>query len=103
MFIGLAILMILALHSAVAEKLPLNIHTCCLRNEPASSLLPFTSHLSQVLRQKQVDDPEIKQVSVRRFSTFGLFTRRQAPGDTSGDQWVEYSSVHVAEGSCLLR
>lgn len=63
--------------------------------------------LKQVLRQKQVDNPEVKQVSVRRFATFDLFSRKrlvtQDPSDTSDDQWVEYRSVHFPECSALLR
>ncbi|XP_028325441.1 calmodulin-lysine N-methyltransferase [Gouania willdenowi] len=62
--------------------------------------------LRQVLRQKQMD-PEVKQVSVRRFSTFDLFTRKPLVGhehsNTSDDQWVEYRSVHSSEFSVLLR
>ncbi|KAF3708047.1 Calmodulin-lysine N-methyltransferase [Channa argus] len=63
--------------------------------------------LRQVLRQKQVDSPEVKQVSVRRFATFDLFTRRRLvtedPSVTSDDQWVEYRSVCSPEHSALLR
>ncbi|XP_039994580.1 calmodulin-lysine N-methyltransferase isoform X2 [Xiphias gladius] len=63
--------------------------------------------LRQVLRQKQVDSPEVKQVSVRRFATFDLFSRKrlmtQNPSDTSDDQWVEYRSVYFPEYSALLR
>ncbi|GLD63939.1 calmodulin-lysine N-methyltransferase-like protein [Lates japonicus] len=63
--------------------------------------------LRQVLRQKQVDSPEVKQVSVRRFATFDLFSRMrlvtQDPSDTSDDQWVEYRSVYFPEYSALLR
>ncbi|XP_054874466.1 calmodulin-lysine N-methyltransferase isoform X2 [Amphiprion ocellaris] len=63
--------------------------------------------LRQVLRQKQVDCPEVKQVSVRRFSTFDLFSRKrlvaQDHSDTSDDQWVEYRSVFSPEYSALLR
>uniref|UniRef100_A0A3B5B666 Uncharacterized protein n=1 Tax=Stegastes partitus TaxID=144197 RepID=A0A3B5B666_9TELE len=61
--------------------------------------------LSQVLRQKQTDSPEVKQVSVRRFSTFDLFSRKRlvAHSDTSDDQWVEYRSVFSPEYSALLR
>uniref|UniRef100_A0A3Q3WLJ4 Calmodulin-lysine N-methyltransferase n=1 Tax=Mola mola TaxID=94237 RepID=A0A3Q3WLJ4_MOLML len=61
----------------------------------------------QVLRQKQVDSPEIKQVSVRRFATFDLFTRKnietQDSSETTDDQWVEYRSVYFPEFSALLR
>uniref|UniRef100_UPI0037E717BC calmodulin-lysine N-methyltransferase n=1 Tax=Semicossyphus pulcher TaxID=241346 RepID=UPI0037E717BC len=63
--------------------------------------------LRQVLRQKQMESPEVKQVSVRRFATFDLFSRKilstQDPSDTSDDQWVEYRSVHFPEYSALLR
>ncbi|XP_067371518.1 calmodulin-lysine N-methyltransferase isoform X3 [Channa argus] len=66
---------------------------------------PHTS--PKVLRQKQVDSPEVKQVSVRRFATFDLFTRRRLvtedPSVTSDDQWVEYRSVCSPEHSALLR
>ncbi|XP_049591732.1 calmodulin-lysine N-methyltransferase isoform X2 [Syngnathus scovelli] len=60
--------------------------------------------LRQVLRQKQVDNPEVKQVSVRRFATFDLFDRtRPAPGDPAEEQWVEYRSVFFPEYSAFLR
>ncbi|KAM6915879.1 calmodulin-lysine N-methyltransferase [Xenentodon cancila] len=62
--------------------------------------------LKQVLQQKQADSPEIKQVSVRRFSTFDLFSRTnltQDDSDTSDDQWVEYTSVCSPGYSALLR
>ncbi|KAI4813147.1 hypothetical protein KUCAC02_024495 [Chaenocephalus aceratus] len=63
--------------------------------------------LRQVLRQKQTDAPEVKQVSVRRFATFDLFSRKrlltQDPSDTLDDQWVEYRSVFFPEYSALLR
>ncbi|XP_072293203.1 calmodulin-lysine N-methyltransferase [Eucyclogobius newberryi] len=63
--------------------------------------------LRQVLRQKQVDCPEVKQVSVRRFSSFDLFSRKRLvihdPSNTSEDQWVEYCSVSLPKFSALLR
>ncbi|XP_074532494.1 calmodulin-lysine N-methyltransferase [Halichoeres trimaculatus] len=63
--------------------------------------------LRQVLRQKQTDIPEIKQVSVRRFASFDLFSKKntsaQGSSDTSDDQWVEYRSVHLPEYSAFLR
>ncbi|XP_061142070.1 calmodulin-lysine N-methyltransferase [Syngnathus typhle] len=60
--------------------------------------------LRQVLRQKQVDNPEVKQVSVRRFATFDLFDRtRPAAGDPAEEQWVEYRSVFFPEYSAFLR
>ncbi|KAM9726693.1 calmodulin-lysine N-methyltransferase [Menidia menidia] len=63
--------------------------------------------LRQVLRQKQADSVEIPQVSVRRFASFDLFSRKkvaaQELNDTSDDQWVEYRSVCLPEYSALLR
>lgn len=63
--------------------------------------------LRQVLRQKQVDSPEVKQVSVRRFATFDLFHRiklmTEDPSNTSDDQWVEYRSISFPKYSALLR
>ncbi|XP_069549104.1 calmodulin-lysine N-methyltransferase [Brachyistius frenatus] len=63
--------------------------------------------LRQVLCQKQVDSPEVKQVSVRRFASFDLFSRKkrvaQDHSDTADDQWVEYRSVYFPEYSALLR
>ncbi|XP_056291635.1 calmodulin-lysine N-methyltransferase [Pseudoliparis swirei] len=63
--------------------------------------------LRQVLRQKQVDNPDVKQVSVRRFATFDLFIRKriltQDSSDNSDDQWVEYRNVYFPEYSALLR
>ena len=61
-------------------------------------------HSWQVLHQKQVDSPVVKQVSVRRFATFDLFTRsRVMPSCPSDDQWVQYRSVSLPEYSALLR
>uniref|UniRef100_A0A667XZD5 Calmodulin-lysine N-methyltransferase n=1 Tax=Myripristis murdjan TaxID=586833 RepID=A0A667XZD5_9TELE len=63
--------------------------------------------VSEVLRQKQVDSLEVKQVSVRRFATFDLFMRKRVmspePGDNAGDRWVEYRSIAFPEYSALLR
>ncbi|XP_007551245.1 PREDICTED: calmodulin-lysine N-methyltransferase [Poecilia mexicana] len=63
--------------------------------------------LRQVLRQKQTDSPEVKQVSVRRFATFDLFRRKKLSAqehcDTSDDQWVEYRSVYYPEYGAFLR
>ncbi|XP_061767195.1 calmodulin-lysine N-methyltransferase [Nerophis ophidion] len=60
--------------------------------------------LRQVLRQKQMDNPEVKQVSVRRFASFGLFSRRRLSSqDPSQEQWVVYRSVFFPEYSALLR
>lgn len=63
--------------------------------------------LRQVLLQKQQESPEVKQVSVRRFASFDLFSRKRLvihdPSNTSNDQWVEYSSVCLPKYSALLR
>ncbi|XP_013886019.1 calmodulin-lysine N-methyltransferase [Austrofundulus limnaeus] len=61
--------------------------------------------LRQVLRQKQADGPEVKEVSVRRFATFELFIREPLGehSNTSDDQWVEYKSVFFPEYSAFLR
>ncbi|XP_037829558.1 calmodulin-lysine N-methyltransferase [Kryptolebias marmoratus] len=61
--------------------------------------------LRQVLRQKQSDGPEVKEVSVRRFATFDLFVRKTLGerSNTSDDQWVEYKSVYFPEYSAFLR
>lgn len=46
-------------------------------------------------------------MSVRRFATFDLFSRKRLVArdhsDTSDDQWVEYRSVYFPEYSALLR
>lgn len=63
--------------------------------------------LRQVLKQKQLDSCDVQQVSVRRFSTFNLFSRsRITPTETcdpSDGQWVEYRSAIYPEYSALLR
>lgn len=69
--------------------------------------------LRQVLRQKELTSgtsgtsPQVKLASVRRFATFDLFHRRRLrshdPKDASGDQWVEYTSVHSPQFSALVR
>ncbi|KAL0983848.1 hypothetical protein UPYG_G00133530 [Umbra pygmaea] len=65
--------------------------------------------LRQVLRQKHLDstDSEVKQVSVRRFSSFKLFSRCRVTkvdlDDLSDDQWVEYTSASFPEFSAFLR
>ncbi|XP_041867029.1 calmodulin-lysine N-methyltransferase isoform X2 [Melanotaenia boesemani] len=66
-----------------------------------------TQGFAVVLRQKQAENPEVKQVSVRRFATFELFRRKKIlthdHSDTSDDQWVEYISVYFPEYSAFLR
>uniref|UniRef100_A0A673KLA7 Si:ch73-54n14.2 n=1 Tax=Sinocyclocheilus rhinocerous TaxID=307959 RepID=A0A673KLA7_9TELE len=61
----------------------------------------------QVLKQKQLDSADVQQVSVRRFSSFNLFSRsRVTPTETdepSEGQWVEYRSAIFPQYSALLR
>ncbi|XP_062851127.1 calmodulin-lysine N-methyltransferase [Trichomycterus rosablanca] len=63
--------------------------------------------LRQVLRQKQLDSIEVQQVSVRRFSSFNLFTRSRVSttenDSPSDDQWIEYKSACFPQYSALLR
>ncbi|XP_067277913.1 calmodulin-lysine N-methyltransferase isoform X2 [Pseudorasbora parva] len=63
--------------------------------------------LRQVLKRKQLDSSAVQQVSVRRFSSFNLFSRsRVTPTETddpSDGQWVEYRSAIFPQYSALLR
>ncbi|KAI4888626.1 hypothetical protein NFI96_027064, partial [Prochilodus magdalenae] len=63
--------------------------------------------LFQVLRQRQLDGAEVQQVSVRRFSSFSLFSRVKVPSSESDDpldgHWVEYRSACFPQYSALLR
>ncbi|XP_047668172.1 calmodulin-lysine N-methyltransferase isoform X2 [Tachysurus fulvidraco] len=63
--------------------------------------------LRQVLRQKQLDSIKVQPVSVRRFSSFNLFSRTQVPslesdGPNDG-QWIEYKSSCFQQYSALIR
>ncbi|TRY85706.1 hypothetical protein DNTS_013249, partial [Danionella cerebrum] len=55
--------------------------------------------LRQVLKQKQLDSADVQQVSVRRFSSFQLFSRSRV----SQTEWVEYRSATFPQYSALLR
>ncbi|XP_062375406.1 calmodulin-lysine N-methyltransferase [Sardina pilchardus] len=63
--------------------------------------------LRQVLKQKQVDSEKVPQVSVRRFSSFNLFSRSRVttpdPDDPSEGQWVDYRSASFPQYSAFLR
>jgi len=63
--------------------------------------------LMQVLKRKQLDSSDVQQVSVRRFSSFNLFSRsRVTPTETddpSDGQWVDYRSAIFPQYSALLR
>ncbi|KAJ8250648.1 hypothetical protein COCON_G00225700 [Conger conger] len=63
--------------------------------------------LRQVLKQKPLDSEEVQRVSVRRFSSFNLFSRTRLtalePDDPSDGDWVEYRSASFPQYSALLR
>ncbi|KAI7805589.1 putative calmodulin-lysine N-methyltransferase [Triplophysa rosa] len=63
--------------------------------------------LRQVLKEKQLDSSDVQQVSVRRFSSFNLFSRSRVTttetGDPSDGPWVEYRSTIFPQYSALLR
>lgn len=67
----------------------------------------YVSLTMQVLKRKQLDSSDVQQVSVRRFSSFNLFSRsRVTPTETddpSDGQWVEYRSAIFPQYSALLR
>ncbi|XP_052428209.1 calmodulin-lysine N-methyltransferase [Carassius gibelio] len=56
-----------------------------------------------VLEQKQLDSADVKQVFVRRFSSFNLFCRsRVTPTETGEGQWLEYRSAILPQYRALL-
>lgn len=57
----------------------------------------------QVLKQKQLDSADVQQVSVRRFSSFNLFSRSRVSPTETEEQWVEYRSAIFPQYSALLR
>ncbi|XP_017319444.1 calmodulin-lysine N-methyltransferase [Ictalurus punctatus] len=63
--------------------------------------------LRQVLRQKQLDSVNVQTVSVRRFSSFNLFSRTEVPSlesdGPSDSQWIEYRSACFPQYSALIR
>ncbi|KAG7462650.1 hypothetical protein MATL_G00187040 [Megalops atlanticus] len=63
--------------------------------------------LRQVLKSKQLDSEEVQRVSVRRFSSFNLFSRTRVMtsemDDPSDGDWVEYRSASYPQFSALLR
>ncbi|KAI5108239.1 calmodulin-lysine N-methyltransferase [Silurus meridionalis] len=63
--------------------------------------------LRQVLRQKQLDNVNVQSVSVRRFSSFNLFSRAEVPSlesdGPSDGRWIEYRSACFPQYSALIR
>ncbi|XP_026867386.2 calmodulin-lysine N-methyltransferase isoform X1 [Electrophorus electricus] len=63
--------------------------------------------LRRVLRRKHLDGAEVQQVSVRRFSSFNLFSRTEVPSSETDEpldgQWVEYRSGCFPQYSAFLR
>ncbi|XP_018621592.1 calmodulin-lysine N-methyltransferase [Scleropages formosus] len=63
--------------------------------------------LRQVLKKKQLDSEEVQQVSIRRFSSFNLFSRIRVSDSTTGDpsngKWVEYRSASFPQFGAFLR
>ncbi|KAJ8418462.1 hypothetical protein AAFF_G00141710 [Aldrovandia affinis] len=60
--------------------------------------------LRQVLKRKPLDSEEVQRVSVRRFSSFNLFSRtRLTTSDPDDRNWVEYRSASFPQFSAFLR
>ncbi|XP_076830312.1 calmodulin-lysine N-methyltransferase isoform X2 [Brachyhypopomus gauderio] len=63
--------------------------------------------LRRVLRRKHLDSAEVRQVSVRRFSSFSLFSRTQAPPCDTDDpldaHWFQYRSGCSPQYCAFLR
>ncbi|KPP77586.1 hypothetical protein Z043_102978 [Scleropages formosus] len=61
----------------------------------------------EVLKKKQLDSEEVQQVSIRRFSSFNLFSRIRVSDSTTGDpsngKWVEYRSASFPQFGAFLR
>lgn len=69
------------------------------------------SLLRQVLKQRQPDSDSMQQISVRRFSSFNLFTRtrvkeldrEESRGGGGAGPWVQYTSASFPQYSAFLR
>ncbi|KAK3573984.1 hypothetical protein QTP86_034380 [Hemibagrus guttatus] len=72
-----------------------------------SSIYTLLIPLFQVLRQKQLDSIKVQPVSVRRFSSFNLFSRSGVHSlesdDPSDGRWIEYRSSCFPQYSALIR
>lgn len=62
--------------------------------------------LRQALKKKQLDNESFQQVSVRRFSSFGLFSTtqmQQEQQELSSEQWFQYRCIYYPQYSALIR
>ncbi|XP_043915928.1 calmodulin-lysine N-methyltransferase-like [Protopterus annectens] len=62
--------------------------------------------LRQALKQKRLDNDRFQQISVRRFSSFGLFSTTQLKQDEQkldSEQWFQYRCISYPQYCALIR